>query len=78
MTKDVTDKLAEVIEAVRALPPESQETIVQELAERVSDFSHSHMTEAQIAEVKRRLSVPRRPVPDEQVLEILRRYNPDL
>jgi hypothetical protein len=78
MSKTVADKLAAVLEAVRALPEDSQEAIVHELAERVSDFSGSHMTEAQRAEVGGRVALPRRHVPDDSIREILRRYNPSL
>lgn len=78
MTKTVAEGLSAVVAAVRALPEESQEAVVRELAERVADFSESHMTEAQRAEVMRRLALPRRVVPEERVREILRRYNPAL
>jgi hypothetical protein len=78
MTKTVAEKLSDLIEAVRALPEDSQEAIIHEFADRVADFTQSHMSEAQVAEVERRLALPRRPVPDERVLEILRKYNPAL
>ena len=78
MTKAVADKLARVIAAVQALPEDSQETIISELAERVSDFAAPHMTAAQRAEVKRRLALPRRQMPEARIREILRKYNPVL
>jgi len=78
MTKTVAEKLSDLIEAVRALPEDSQEAIIHEFADRVADFTQSHMSEAQVAEVERRPVLPRRPVPDERVLEILRKYNPAL
>ena len=78
MAKTVAEKLSEVIAAVRALPEDSQETIVSELAERVSDFSQPGMSDAQRAEVKRRLAMPRQYAPDSRIRAILRRYNPAL
>jgi hypothetical protein len=62
MTKTVAEKLSDLIEAVRALPEDSQEAIIHEFADRVADFTQSHMSEAQVAEVERRLALPRRPV----------------
>lgn len=78
MVEAVADKLARVIEAVRALPEDSQETIVREMAERVSDFSESHMTDTQRAEVRSRLARPSRHVPEARISDILRKSNPAL
>lgn len=75
MTKGTADKLARVIAAVQALPEDSQEAIVSELAALVSDFSEPQVTAAQRTEVKRRLALPRRHVPEARIREILRTYN---
>ena len=59
MTKNVTDKLSDLVEAVRKLPNETQEALLEEFAERVSDFSDSRLSEEQRDEVDRRLANPR-------------------
>ena len=51
-----------------------QEALVDEFSERVSDAAHPHLTEAQEAEVKRRLALPRRYATDDEVQAILSRY----
>ena len=78
MTNATLEKLGRAVEAVRELPGEAQEAIADELEKLVADFSHGHMSEAQRAEVKRRLASPRRYVPDAKVRALLRRYNPAL
>ena len=78
MKKLALEKLDRAVAAVRELPGEAQEAIAQELEQLVLDFSQGHMSDAQRAEVKRRLAVPMRPVPDEDVRALLRRYNPAL
>ena len=59
MTKSVTDKLSDLMEAVRKLPDETQEALIEEFAERVSDFSGSGLSDEQREEVDRRLANPR-------------------
>ena len=78
MSKTVAEKLADVVDAVRVLPEDTQEALVRELQDRVADITKSHMSEEQRAEIKRRLAGPREHVSDETVRAILRRYNPDL
>lgn len=78
MTKAALEKLGRAVEAVRDLPDEAQEAIADELEKLVSDFSPGRMSDAQRAEVKRRLGSPRRYAPDEEVRSLLRRYNPAL
>ena len=78
MSKTVAEKLADVVDAVRDLPVDTQEALVRELEDRVVDLTTSHMSEEQRAEIKRRLARPREHVPDETVRTILRRCNPDL
>ena len=74
-SKIIIDRLTKAIEA---LPEESREAVVEELEEHVTQFGAPHMSEAQRAEVERRLALPRRHVPDSEVRAILRRYNPAL
>ncbi len=78
MTKAALEKLGRAIEAARELPDEAQEAIADEVEQLIADFSHGHLSEAQRAEVKRRLAGPRRHVPNEEVRAVLRRYNPAL
>jgi hypothetical protein len=60
MTKSVADKLTDLVKAVRGLPDETQEVLLDEFAERVSDFADStDLTDAQSSEVRRRLANPR-------------------
>jgi len=66
------EKLGRAVEAIRELPGEAQEAIAEELEQLVSDFSQGHMSEAQRAEVKRRLARPRRYAADEEVRALLR------
>jgi hypothetical protein len=58
MTKTVHEKLSELMESVKALPAATQEALVEEFSERLSDFSDSGLTEAQRFEVDRRLANP--------------------
>lgn len=78
MSKTTFEKLDHAVKAVRTLPEEAQEAIAQELMERVSEFSHSHLSEEQRDEVRRRLAKPRHYASDEEVRAVLRRYNPAL
>lgn len=73
MSKTPLEKLDCAVKAVRDLPKEAQE-----LMERVSEFSYSHLSEEQRHEVRRRMAKPRRYASDEEVRAVLRRYNPAL
>jgi putative addiction module component (TIGR02574 family) len=59
MTKSVAEKLSDLMEAVRALPAQAQEALVDEFADRLADFTDSALSDAQRAEVDRRLANPR-------------------
>jgi hypothetical protein len=59
MTKTVAEKLSDLVEAVRTLPEHAQEALVAEFADRLSDFTNPALSDAQRAEVDRRLSNPR-------------------
>jgi len=74
MTKTIADKLSDLVKAVKQLPDEAQEALVDEFAERVSDAAHPALTDAQLAEVKRRLALPRQYATDDEVHSIMRRY----
>ncbi len=73
MTKTVEDRLSDLVKAVMALPDDTQEALVEEFRERLSDFTDSGLTDAQRAEVDRRLANPRHAQPD-QVREFFARY----
>jgi hypothetical protein len=74
MTKTVAEKLSDLVKAVKELPDEMQEALVDEFSERVSDAGRPHLTQEQVAEVKRRLAMPRRYATDDEVQAILSRY----
>lgn len=59
MTKTIADRLTDLLEAVRKLPDETQEALIEEFAERVSDVSDTGLTGKQRDEVGRRLANPR-------------------
>jgi hypothetical protein len=70
----MADKLSDLVEAVKALPVATQEALVAEFAERLSDFSDSGLSDSQRFEVDRRLANPRYAGPD-KVREFFARYD---
>jgi hypothetical protein len=73
MTKTVAEKLSDLVQAVRQLPDETQEALVDEFADRLSDFTNSSLSEEQRAEIDRRLANPRCVDPD-KVREFFARF----
>lgn len=71
MIKTIVEKLTKVAKAIETLPEETQNALLAEFEERIGDFSTPHMSGAQRAEVKRRLSLPRRYVSDSRIRSIL-------
>jgi hypothetical protein len=59
MPKTTTEKLTDLVTAVGRLPEESQAALVDEFAERLSDFTDLSLSEKQRDEVGRRLANPR-------------------
>jgi putative addiction module component (TIGR02574 family) len=59
MTKTVAEKLSDLVETVRTLPDQTQEVLVAEFADRLADFTDETLSDAQRAEVNRRLANPR-------------------
>lgn len=55
MAKNVADKLSDLVEAVRKLPDEAEEALIEEFAERLSDLSGGGLTGEQRDEVGRPL-----------------------
>ena len=64
MTNSATDKLSDLVEAVKALPDETQQALVAEFADRLSDFTTRGLSESQRDEVDRRLANPAYADPD--------------
>ena len=64
MTKTVAEKLSDLVKAVRELPDDTQEVLVDEFAGRLSDFTDSTLSDEQRAEIDRRLANPRYADPD--------------
>jgi hypothetical protein len=73
MTKTVAEKLSDLVQAVRQLPDETQEALVEEFAGRLSDFTDSALSDEQRAEIGRRLANPRYADPD-KVREFFARF----
>lgn len=74
MSDTTSERLTDILARVQSLPSESQELIVAELEERVSELASSRLTPAQRAEVRRRLSSSREHVADDIISEIMQRY----
>ena len=64
MTKTVAEKLSDLVRAVRELPEDTQEVLVDEFVDRLSDFTDSTLSDEQRAEIGRRLANPRYADPD--------------
>ncbi len=73
MTKTVAEKLSDLVKAVRQLPDDTQEVLVDEFAGRLSDFTDSTLSDEQRAEIDRRLANPRYADP-EKVREFFARF----
>jgi hypothetical protein len=73
MTKTVAAKLSDLVKAVEALPDATQEALVEEFSDRLSDFTDASLSDAQRVEVGRRLANPRYAEP-EKVREFFARY----
>ena len=56
MTKTIADQLLDIVTAVRDLPEEAQQAFVHEMADRVSAYAASQLTQEQQAEIRRRLA----------------------
>jgi hypothetical protein len=59
MTKSVAEKLSDLVDAVRTLPDQAQEALVDEFAHQLAAFADAELSEGQRAEVDRRLANPR-------------------
>ena len=59
MSKTIADQLLDLVTAVRDLPEEAQQALVHEMADRVSAYAASRLTQEQQAEIRRRLADPK-------------------
>lgn len=73
MPKTLEDRLSDLMEAVKALPGETQEALMEEFRDRLADFTDSNLSDAQRQEVERRLANPRYAEP-EKVRDFFARY----
>jgi putative addiction module component (TIGR02574 family) len=73
MTKTVAEKLSDLMSAVKELPDETQEALVEEFSDRLADFTNAKLSDEQRAEIERRLANPRYADP-EKVREFFARF----
>lgn len=73
MSKTMENRLSDLVKAVKALPDETQEALVEEFRDRLSDFTDSRLSDAQRLEVDRRLANPRYAEP-EKVRKLFARH----
>ena len=78
MSNDVTQTLFELVETIEALPADAQTDVLAEIKSRIEYFKRSALTEEQRALVIERLAAPRKYAPRDDVLALLRRFNPAL
>ena len=78
MTDTKTKTLDDAVQAARSLPDEAQQALAQEIIERVEDFTTPDRSPERQAIVKERLSKKLEAVPREDLMAILRQYNPAL
>ena len=62
MSKTIADQLLDIVTAIRELPEEAQQELVHEMADRVSTYAASRLTQEQQAEIRRRLADRTRPM----------------
>ena len=79
MTKTVDEKLSDLVRAVRELPDETQEALVDEFADRLTDFTDASLSDAATRRDRPspRQSSLRRPGQGARILRALRRGRPD-
>ena len=58
MSKTIADQLLDIVTAIRELPEEAQQELVHEMADRVSTYAASRLTQEQQVEIRRRLADP--------------------
>ncbi len=78
MTSTVTQKLADLVDTIEALPAQAQADVLAEIESRIESLKQSSLTDEQRAVVKARLAAPRQYAGRDDVLALLRRFNPTL
>jgi hypothetical protein len=76
MDRSTSEKLADILRNVKALPPDAQQDLVAEFEDRVAQLTTSALSASQKAEVSSRLLHSRRHVADDDVHRVLKAYNP--
>lgn len=76
MTDTATDKLSKVVKAIEQMPEERRAAVINEIEAHVAQYGAPQMTDAQRAEVRRRLALPREHVPAAEIEALLKRYDP--
>jgi hypothetical protein len=64
MTKSVAEKLSDLVRAIRELPDDTQEALVDEFVDPLTDFTNTALSDEQRTEIGRRLANPRYADPD--------------
>ena len=75
---DKTTSLDTAVAAARRLPDETQEALARELMERVEDFSTPDRPADRQSIIKERLAKPLEAISRDDLMVILRQYNPAL
>lgn len=70
--------LDDVVKAAKKLPAETQEAVAAELMEYVEDLSIPDRPRARQAIIEERLERPLKPISRDQLMAMLRHYNPAL
>lgn len=78
MTRGKAITLDDAIEAARRLPENVQTELAAELMERVEDISTPGRSEDRQRLIKERLAKPLEAIPRDDLMALLRRYNPAL
>ena len=71
-----TVSLEDAVAAARALPKAAQDVLAHEIMEQIEDLAAPQPSPERIAIIKERLSRPLVEMPRDEVVAILRRYNP--
>lgn len=78
MSNGKTITLDDAVEAARRLPESAQTELAVELMERVEDISTPERPEDRQFLIKERLSKPLEAISRDELMALLRRYNPAL
>ena len=71
MAKTTLEKLRPVADALQTLPGDAQDLVLSEMQDRIEELARSRLTDAQKAEVRRRLAAPAEYATDADIGDIL-------